>query len=231
MLHMLPELFLRHVPGHIAHEQSRTVLLIIAFLHFLFLWWDFRSSSLLCLFPPLFLFFRFFGFCIFCFLLLLLFDLLFNLDRFRLDCLLFGLVGVVEHVLHFGLVARLGKTEFYSQRPALVLSSIHLIDRFLSLLPRGKFDKAKASVLVVRVVQRHVERSDFSELLESLQQVLLSHIEHQVSHNDAALFHGGRFRLGLRIFDCRSCCCRCGHFNVLLCHLCDFRVLNSNFIN
>lgn len=158
LLHVIFELLLSHVPRHIPHEQGGVGCCVSRFfftwgsLHFLFLLGGWR----VCLCSLLF----------------------FKLDRLWFNGLLLGQICVFENMLHFCLVTCLRNTEFNCQAAPLKHGRIHGSDSGLSLSFTAELNKSKSSVLVVCVVEWHVNRIDFTEFAECFLQMLLAHIEH-----------------------------------------------------
>ena len=173
----LPELFhvffeglLTYVPCDVPHKKRRIVGSIGSLFRFFKLFLRLNHRCLHYLFLFFFWFFLFFKF-----------------DRLWTDNFLLSLISIIEYVLHLSFVGSLWQTELNSEITSFELFAIHSFDCTLSVSFVCEFYESKAPVLVVCVVEWHVNAIDFAELFEGLFEMLLTHVEHQVSHDNAAL--------------------------------------------
>jgi hypothetical protein len=190
LFHMFLKSLLTHVPSDVAHEKRRVVRVVRSLLRFfkLFLghnYWLFNNFFL-------------FLFCLFLF---------FKFDRLRTNNFLLSLVGILKNVLHLRFVGGLGQTELNGEVTSFELFAVHGVDCALSIGFIREFNEAKSSVLVVGVVQWHVDAFNFTKLLKSFFQVFFSHVENEVAHDDAALFRRRRTVSLLSLVLFGFCCC------------------------
>ena len=90
-------------------------------------------------------------------------------------------------MLDLSLVACFRDAELYSDAAAFKHRVIHRSDCGLCFTLAAEFEETKASVLIVRIVERNINRINFPKFAKRFHEVLFPHIKHQIAHDDSAL--------------------------------------------